>query len=371
MEDADANDPKKPEYYLKQLPFTPEAQESANELIREGLYNMGIIFNQQLENLPLAIKTLLEAEARYPHSSRSLDIYYEVFLLYTRLGDTASVDIYKQKILSEYPESTYGTALADPNYIRNLTEMQQRQNELYEQTYEAYLKGDRERVHANYAFVCEKWPLSSLMPNFLFLNALANVGDGNEKGFKENLEQLTALYSESAPAPLASSMLAGLASGRHINASGRPAQSIIWQTALTVSGEPVAAADSTNRFEIEPDKPHLLVLAFRTDSVSVNKLLFDVARYNFTNYLVKDFDLETLTFGPLSMVVVKGFDNFEQLSEYRLRMSLPQGLALPKGVMPVMISDANFRRLLAGRSFDDYFNFVESYNDDEAEKQVE
>ena len=371
-DDPDAADPKKPEFYLKQLPFSAEEQASANELIREGLFNMGVIFNQQLDNLPLAIKTMLEADTRYPHSTRSLDIYYEVFLMYTRLGDTANAELYRQKILGEYPESGYGIALADPNYVRNLQEMEQRQNELYEQTYAAYLSGDRAKVHANYKFVCDKWPLSKLMPQFLFLEALACVGDGNETAFRENLERLTALYGESTPAPLASQMLAGLSQGRHINSSGRPAQGMIWQTQLTADGATLAAGDSiAPAFEMQTDVPHLLVLAFQTDSVEVNRMLFDVARYNFTNFLVKDFDLETLTFGPLSMVVIKGFNNFEELSEYRLRMALPNGLILPRGVMPVMISDNNFRQLLAGRSFDDYFNFVEAQTDEQAEKQVD
>lgn len=364
--DSASNDPKNPAYYLKQLPLTPEAQDNAHELIREGMFNMGVIFNQQLENLPLAIKTLINLENRYPNTERSLDIFYEVYLMYMRLHDEASAEVYKQKILSHFPDSPYAVALRDPDYIRNLREMEQKQNELYEETYTAYLAGDSRKVHKNYEFVVEKWPLSKLMPNFLFLHALSFVADNDEPAFKENLEKLTALYGESQMAPLAGQMIRGISEGRRIDSNGRPAQGMIWKTRLIAGGGDMAAVDSLAPvFEMKQEAPHLLVLAFQTDSVSVNQLLFDVARYNFTNFLVKDFDLETITFNELSMLVIKGFDNFEELGEYRLRMALPQGLKLPDNVTPVMISDANFRLLLEGRSFDDYFSFIEQCSEAE------
>lgn len=366
MDDANSEDPKNPAYYLKQLPFSAEAQANAHELIREGLFNMGVIFNQQLSNLPLAIKTLVNLENRYPKTDRSLDIFYEVYLMYMRLNDEANAEIYKQKILNQFPTSPYATALRDPNYIRNLREMEQKQNELYEQTYAAYLDGNSAEVHKNYQFVVDKWPLSKLMPNFLFLHALSFVSENNEVAFKQNLEKLTALYGESQMAPLAGEMIKGISQGRRIDAEGGTAQGMIWKTRLITGDDEMMAIDSlAPAFELKQDVPHLLVLAFPTDSVSVNQLLFDVARYNFTNFLVKDFDLETITFNELSMLIVKGFDTFEELGEYRLRMTLPQGLKLPDNVTPVMISDANFRLLLEGRSFDDYFSFIEQCSDAE------
>ncbi|MGL4293757.1 MAG: tetratricopeptide repeat protein [Bacteroidales bacterium] len=368
--DPNANDPKNPDYYLKQIPFSAEDQANANDLIREGLYNMGIIINQQLENLPLAIKTFLDLEKRYPDNDHSLDIYYEVYLMYMRMQDEANAETYKQLILQKYPQSAYAVALSDPNHIRNLREMEQKQNELYEQTYAAYLEGNSSLVHRNYEFVLKKWPLSKLMPNFLFLHALSYVGESDGSLFRENLEKLTALYGESFMAPLAGQMLKGIAQGKMIASGGKPMQGMIWKTRLNSSLADELANDSLMPvFELKQDAPHLLVLAFQTDSVQVNQLLFDIAKYNFTNFLVKDFDLETITFNELSMLVIKGFDRFEELSEYRLRMALPGGLSLPASVTPVMISDANFRLLLEGRTFDDYFSFMEQCSEAELSKE--
>ena len=53
-----ADDPHNPEFYLKQIPMTPEAMETSNEVVAEGLFNMGIILKNKLEDYPAAIANL-------------------------------------------------------------------------------------------------------------------------------------------------------------------------------------------------------------------------------------------------------------------------------------------------------------------------
>lgn len=110
---------------------------------------------------------------------------------------------------------------------------------------------------------------------------------------------------------------------------------------------------------LDKDVPHSLVLVYETNSISSNQLLFDVAKYNFSNFLIKDFDLEIISFNEISMLIIKGFNNFDELSHYRKMIEGEKGIPLPPGVRPVMISDSNFKLLLDGRSFEDYFNFVQ------------
>ena len=74
--------------------------------------------------------------------------------------------------------------------------------------------------------------------------------------------------------------------------------------------------------------------------------------------MVRDFDLELVRFDELSMIIIKGFNNFQEIANYRLRMALPDGFALFSGITPVMITDNNFRLLMQGKTFDDYFSFI-------------
>ena len=197
------------------------------------------------------------------------------------------------------------------------------------------------------------------MPNFLFLNALSYVIENNNEEFKTHLEMLTALYSESESAPLAGLMIKGLSEGRFVSADTEGVRGMIWNTKLSLGTDSLNNDIMTDeKFRIDFNMPHLLVLAFATDSIDSNNLLFEVAKYNFSNYMIKDFDLEIVKLNELSMLIIKGFNNFQELSVYRLRMAMPGGFSLMQGITPVMIADNNFRLLMQGRTFDDYFSFI-------------
>ena len=207
---AEVSDPHEPAYYLAQIPFGEEEKIASNQLIEEGLYNMGVIINEKLENFPLSIKTFVGLEKRYPESEHRLDMYYAIYLMYMRMSEKANregnaiarnqhkanAENWRKKLVETFPESDYGIALKDPNYVQTLREMTTRQDSLYKQTYSAYLAHHTDTVHANYDFVQTKWPLSPLMPKFLFLDALSYVQDGDGEAYRQALENLTTNYPE-------------------------------------------------------------------------------------------------------------------------------------------------------------------------------
>jgi len=356
--EEESSDPHKRAYYLIQIPRTDEELANANQIIEEGLYNEGKIINEKLENFPLAIRTFLDMEKRYPESVYRLETYYAIFLMYMRMNDLANAEIYKQKLLEAFPESAYGIALADPNYLQNMRDMAKGQDSLYINTYANYLGGQAEQVHESYYFVHDKWPLSNLMPKFLFLHALSFVQEGDTKSFQETLEQLTATYPESDVSPLASLMVKGLHEGRNVQ-SGEVTRGMMWGASLHLATDSTAI-DTTQMFVDNDNAPHLLLLTFPTDSLNQNDLLFEIAKFNFENYLVRDFDLEIIdTGGGLSVLVISGFKNLDELLNYHDRMDRSQTLQLPDGIIQIDINEPNFRALLAGRTFDDYFQWVQ------------
>ena len=193
-ETAAADDPHKPEFYLKQIPMTPEALKTSNEVVAEGLFNMGLILKNKLEDYPAAIANFNLLEERFPETPYRLDVYYNMYLMYMRDGDEVTAGLYRDKIRSTFPESPYAQAMADPHYLDNLRRMSTEQDSIYEATYAAYLENDNRTVHDNRAFMEQKYPLSPLMPKFLFLDALAHVGDKQYDQFKEGLRNLLERY---------------------------------------------------------------------------------------------------------------------------------------------------------------------------------
>ena len=128
-------------------------------------------------------------------------------------------------------------------------------------------------------------------------------------------------------------------------------------THVSQSRNDVAAEIIIQIGERDPNAPQYLVLAFPRDSVNANALLYDVARFNFSSFVVKDFDLEPMSFGEIGLLVIKGFANLRELEYYRSVMA-QDNFDLPEGVRPIMISKHNFELLLnEGRSFEEYFRF--------------
>lgn len=357
-EAAKANDPHFREYYLKQIPMTDVEKTTAEDVIREGLYNSGLILKDKLEDFDAADGEWQKLLNRYPENVYRLDIFYNEYLMNVRRDRPVEAERYRQMILSEFPESNYGKAMADPNYIENLRSMFARQEALYEQAYESYLSDDNKRVHDAYEKMVTDYPLSPLMPKFMFLHALAFVTDNKPEEFNATLKELLERYPDTDVTPMASAYLKGMAQGRKLRSGGSNMRSMLWDIRLTNDSTAISG-DAEIDFVLAPEEPHYLVLLFSTDSISPNQLLFDVARHNFTTYVVRDFDLEVMNFGRLGLLLVKGFQNEGELNHYRSLLAQDNGVIIPAGVRPVQISKSNFEKLLQGAgSFDDYFRFI-------------
>jgi len=352
------SDPHYPEYYLKDIPKTDLDKQNANDIIQEGLYNMGVILKDKMEDFPAAESEFENLLTRYPDNTYRLDVYYNLYLMYMRAGQTAKAEKYRNLILSDFADSKYGIAMRDPDYIESLRRMQQVENQLYDQALDAYLNNRNSEVHAVYGTVTEKYPLSKLMPKFMFIEALSLVTDKRPEEFKTVLREMLERFPDTDLTPYASAYLKGIAQGRQLQEGASNMRPMLWD--IKLGNDSVAAqADGEVKFEINHNDEQLLILLFPTDVISQNALLYNVARHNFTSFMVKDFDLEQMNFGRLGLLIIKGFDNVDELNYYRQVLNRNTSFEMPPEVRPVVISKKNFDTLLqSGRSFDDYFNYM-------------
>lgn len=363
------NDPHYVEYYLKQIPKTEEELKVCHDIIQEGLYNMGVILKDKLEDYPAARIEFNELQTRYPDNIYRLDVYYNMYLMAVREENDTEAEKYRQLILTEFAESNYGQAMKDPNYFDNLRRMNDIQEAKYAEAYSAYLADNNTVVHALTAEMERDYPLSKILPKFVFIDALSYVTEKDYDKFKERLTTLLEKWPDTDMTPMASGILKGLKEGRTLQSGTSNQRGMIWN--IRLSNDSTATADGQPaNFDLDPSKPQMLVLAFPADSVSANQLLYDVARHNFSSFVVKDFDLEQMNFGNIGLLLIKGFANMRELEHYRTIMEQSTHLTLPTQVRPIMISVANFELLLReGRSFEEYFRFQaeESVRQREAE----
>lgn len=360
-----SDDPKTREYYLQQLPMTPEDIEASNVIIEDGLYNMAMIYKDKLEDLPLSIRAFEDLEKRFPENSHRLESYYQIYLMALRLKDAALAAEYKNKLMEKFPGTDYAVAVADPNYEYNIRMMDVVQDSIYEQTYERYLAGDTSAVRKSYRSVSEKYPLAKLLPKFMFLDALTYVQAGDAEGFKKALKTLLDKYPSEDVSELAGEMLKGVLRGRQLVRGG--VRGMEWNLRFgTGEDGSLSASDSARVFTADKNVPYRLVMLYPTGSVDKNRLLFSVAAYNFANFMVKQLDMSFEEAGTMSLFIQSGFYSFDEIWHYYRMIYGKDGYAsaLDKQIVIIPISDDNYETLMHGKTLDEYMAFFdENFHD--------
>lgn len=365
-------DPHYPEYYLVQIPKTEEEIVNSENIIQEGLFNMGIILKDKLEDKKAAQASFDELLTRYPDNIYRLDVYYNLYLMYSRYGEPDKAETYRQLILSEFADSNYGLALADPNYIENLRNMGAEQEKMYAATYDAYLNNRNSEVHEAYKEMMRRYPLSKIMPKFMLLDAFAYIPEKNYDAFQQTLKELLQRYPDTDITPLASDILKDLAKGRKVNSGTTNMRGMIWD--IRLSNDSVQGNTTAEVTPFDPSRkgPHICMLTYATDSIDANRLLFEVARHNFSTYTVRDFDIDRFSFGQLGVIVIKGMTSFADVEDYCRQLLADKNVAITEKVRPVFISQKNYDILLGeGRSLGEFFQFQQGLSDDAVEARIE
>ena len=357
FKDSAQNDPHKREYYLAQIPFTEDQVATSNLTIMDGLYNSGVIFKDKLDNLDLSKKQFTRLETQYPDFEQKADMYYHLFLLYSRLGQHDVAAGYVEKLKAEYPENQWTILLTDPYFKENAQFGVHIEDSLYAATYEAF-KADRlSEAKANAQISATRFPLGENRDKFLFIGGLAKLNDGDSKGCLDDMKAVVEKFPQSKLAEMAGMIVNGVNAGKPLHGA-RFDLGDVWTRRTAV----LADSDSINAktFDAERNTEFVFMLAYVPDSVDENKLLYQMAKVNFTHYVVRNFDLAIEDANGLRRMVVRGFRNYDEALQYARGLSEQAGLQqLVSGCKAIVISDKNLPLLGTNFSYADYQDFYD------------
>ena len=357
LKDSAQNDPHKREYYLAQIPFTEDQVATSNLTIMDGLYNSGVIFKDKLDNLDLSKKQFTRLETQYPDFEQKADMYYHLFLLYSRLGQHDVAAGYVEKLKAEYPENQWTILLTAPYFKENAQFGVHIEDSLYAATYEAF-KADRlSEAKANAQISATRFPLGENRDKFLFIGGLAKLNDGDSKGCVDDMKAVVEKFPQSKLAEMAGMIVNGVNAGKPLHGA-RFDLGDVWTRRTAV----LADSDSINAktFDAERNTEFVFMLAYVPDSVDENKLLYQMAKVNFTHYVVRNFDLAIEDANGLRRMVVRGFRNYDEALQYARGLSEQAGLQqLLSGCKAIVISDKNLPLLGTNFSYADYQDFYD------------
>ncbi len=293
---------------------------------------------------------------QYPDYENMADVYYHLFLLYNRKGEPAIADTYVEKLKEEFPESQWTGILSDPYFKENAIFGEHMEDSLYAATYDAF-KGDRyDEVRGNSHISEERFPLGANRDKFIFINGLGKLNDGDGDGCLADMTTLVEKFPQSKLAEMAGMIINGVKAGKQLH-GGKFDLGDVWSRRSVVLSD----SDSINARQFTNDRniDFVFMVAYKPDSVNENQLLYELARYNFTSYMVRNFDItiEQDDYG-LHLMQVSGFRNFDEALQYARELYQQENIVRRLGKSrSYVISEQNKPLLGKQFSYDDYDAF--------------
>ena len=353
------DDPHTRAYYMAQIPFTDDQRKASNSILCDGLFNSGIIFKDQLGNLELSRKALERLDRNYPDYEKSDEVLYHLFLLYSRMGEATLAQQQVTKLKAKYPNSHWTTLLSDPNYLSNARYGEQIEDSLYGATYDAFKTEHYTEVATNSRVSEQRFPQGQNRDKFIFIYGLSRLNEGDSQGCLAAMDTLVANFPESKLAELAGMIINGVKAGRQLR-GGHFDIGNFWQRRTDVLTE----ADKKKEMKLsnERNTPFCFLLVYAPDSVRENQLLFQVARYNFTSYLVRDFDIVIDDLDGIHRMRISRFNNYDEARQYANQvMQQPSVQKLTGKARAFIVSETNLPLLGAQFSYDDYSKFYNTH----------
>ena len=363
-------------YYTRMLPMTESKLEASNATIKEALYQLFVIFEGRIQDYDAARKAFDELCRRFPGFEQTDEGWYRLYKMYQRNDQPLEAELAKEALERDYPNSKWLRAINNPESVS--TEALSEQETLYRATYAAFLKGDNYTVKSNTALAQTKYPDSDLIPKFRFLEALSGGKAEGQDVFKEKLNALISDYPDNEVAPLAKDMVALMEQGKEVQ-SDASYGSITEERNLVVTESQFADNLEKAGFVYEPESEHHFVLYLSGDESAKNKALFAVATYNFTRFLIKDFDLSVRKLDDLHYVIaVSGLTNLDEAVWYQHALLGDSEVLQTLNEMNYKgfaVSKNNYKAVFDRESMEKYIEFYQSnqleINESDVIKEIE
>ena len=357
--DSAQNDPHKREYYLAQIPFTEEQVQQSNLIIMDGLYNSGVIFKDKLGMLTLSERQLRRLTDHYPDFEHMDDAYYHLWLLYQRKQQPQVAETYLSYLKANWADSQWTKLLSDPYFEENARFGEHMEDSLYAATYDAFKKDRYDMVRTNGQISEERFPLGFHRDKFIFIGGLSKLNAGDGDGCLRDMQTVVEKYPKSDVSSMAGMIINGVKGGKKLH-GGKFDMGDVWARRSVVMSDSDSIA--ARKFEVERETEFVFMIVYEPDSLNENQLLFEMARFNFTSFLVRNFDIEIDDADGLHRMRISGFQSYDEALQYARQLFSNKAIAqLAQKGRTVLISAKNLELLGTQFSYNDYEEFYEEH----------
>jgi tetratricopeptide (TPR) repeat protein len=287
------------EYYLKNVPINDTMMKKSDTKIIRAYYMMGTIYKEDLHNNKKAVAAFEELNKRYPNNQYALNTYYGLYRIYLAEKNNERAEYYKNKILTEFPDSEFALLIKNPDYAQELNTKKSEVENFYATVYDAYMQENYNESYTKAKEGISKFGKNDYRPKFEFIKSMSA---GKIKGvdtLEQNLKLLVAKYPDSEVTPRANEVLAA------INKQKNPAP---------LKEEEKAKKDT---FVVNFESVHFIIAITPDDPKVADGFKKNVGIFNTVFYNDKKFEISSNLFGSnKQLIVVKSFSNAKDAMSY-------------------------------------------------------
>ncbi|MDP4207620.1 MAG: tetratricopeptide repeat protein [Bacteroidota bacterium] len=335
-------DNKSREFYLQNIPANDSMMKASQQKLLDGYYYGGMVYRNELNDLPQAIALYEQMVSRYPGNKYNTAVYYQLYSMEVELKNESKAAYYRDQIISKFPESVYAKILIDPNYYKQIQDKNKEADNFYQQTYSLYSSGNYQQVLANIEKAQLQYKNDKLIPKFELLKAMT-VGKTTDKlTYRSELNKLVAKYPDNEVGKYAKEALDYM---NNYQPETKKAEDV--QVAKTI----YSTIETT---------PFFVSIVF-DKSDDINQLVFDIINFNLDNFSSDKLEVSKDALGKnFKMVTIRGFANKDKAQAYyKVLMAKPTTLKSIKGNTKhvFVISLFNYPVLTKQENADSYLEF--------------
>jgi tetratricopeptide (TPR) repeat protein len=330
------------EYYLQNVPRNDSMMQASHKRTESALYNMGLIYKNELKDNIKAEESLKELIKRYPNTEQRLSVYYNLYTLAREEGNQAMMYNFQNKIITEFPQSIYAKIMTNPEYLKEVEAEEKKISRYYEETYDYYTMGNYIEVISRASFILTNHPADPMVPQFDYLRALSLGKSSDSKVFREALNEIVLKYPNTEVSDASRNILS------YMNKV---------HPELLAEEEKILAE---KLYEVSENAEHYVAFIVNKNSNN-NQLLFNLINFNLDNFDNNNLKIETVEINARqNLLVIKAFPNKQESAQYMNTLK-----ADPKvlndyndpSVNVISISAENFGILLEDKSPERYLKF--------------
>lgn len=336
-----------PDYYKKNIPFTDSAKQESNKRIANSLFSMGEIYNTDLKDYPKAIESYEELIRRYPNFDKRLQAYYKLYLLAKEKNNTDRANLYKQRIINEFPNSSIARLITNPNYYDELRAQERVIFDYYQQTYDLFNSKNYAEAGRRAEKAMIDYPAHELRPKFDYINTISKGLSKDTVQFVADLQQLITKYPQTDLAENAQLMVNYL-----LNKNPK---------IIEVQNKEIAR----QLYSAAPFETHYFAYIV-PQRIGINQLIFNVINFNIDNFEDLKLEATKANLNPQQVIcLVSKFASAEDAMKYYKKIITDNNIFRDvdvKSSEAIIISQSNYKILTENGKLDQYmYFFKENY----------